>query len=126
MEKRKDYAFRRQFNEKPSVVPGCPGPISVHMQNTGDLVILVMLDLSTKPDITSIGSTDVNSSLDSKVAECSALLQGCALTAATRMPIANCRLSKCSSYRGCTNLCPPGSVGCLSEAAPPAVCSADA
>ncbi len=23
--KRKDYAFRRQFNEKPSIVPGCPG-----------------------------------------------------------------------------------------------------
>jgi len=23
--KRKDYTFRRQFNEKPSIVPGCPG-----------------------------------------------------------------------------------------------------
>ena len=23
-EKRKDYAFRRQFNEKPSIIPGCP------------------------------------------------------------------------------------------------------
>ncbi len=23
--KRKDYAFRRQFNEKPSIVPGCSG-----------------------------------------------------------------------------------------------------
>ncbi len=23
--KRQDYAFRRQFNEKPSIVPGCPG-----------------------------------------------------------------------------------------------------
>ena len=23
--KRKDYAFWRQFNEKPSIVPGCPG-----------------------------------------------------------------------------------------------------
>ena len=22
--KRKDYAFRRQFNEKPSITPGCP------------------------------------------------------------------------------------------------------
>ena len=22
---RKDYAFRRQFNEKPSITPGCPG-----------------------------------------------------------------------------------------------------
>jgi hypothetical protein len=22
--KRKDYAFRRQFNEKPSIIPGCP------------------------------------------------------------------------------------------------------
>ena len=25
--KRKDYAFRRQFNEKPSIIPGCPGPM---------------------------------------------------------------------------------------------------
>ena len=23
--KRQDYAFRRQFNEKRSIVPGCPG-----------------------------------------------------------------------------------------------------
>ena len=23
--KRKDYAFRRQFNEKPRIIPGCPG-----------------------------------------------------------------------------------------------------
>jgi len=23
--KRKEYAFWRQFNEKPSVIPGCPG-----------------------------------------------------------------------------------------------------
>ena len=23
--KRKDYAFRRQYNEKPSIIPGCPG-----------------------------------------------------------------------------------------------------
>ena len=22
---RKDYAFRRQLNEKPSIIPGCPG-----------------------------------------------------------------------------------------------------
>ena len=22
---RKEYAFRRQFNEKPSIIPGCPG-----------------------------------------------------------------------------------------------------
>ncbi len=22
---KKDYAFRRQFNEKPSIIPGCPG-----------------------------------------------------------------------------------------------------
>ena len=27
--KGKDYAFRRQFNEKPSIIPGCPGPILV-------------------------------------------------------------------------------------------------
>ncbi len=24
--KRKDHAFRRHLNEKPSVIPGCPGP----------------------------------------------------------------------------------------------------
>ncbi len=24
-DKRKDYTFRRQFNEKPSIIPGCPG-----------------------------------------------------------------------------------------------------
>jgi len=24
--KRNDYAFRRQFDEKPSVIPGCSGP----------------------------------------------------------------------------------------------------
>jgi len=23
--KRKDYAFWRQFDEKPSIIPGCPG-----------------------------------------------------------------------------------------------------
>ncbi len=28
--KRKDYAFRRQFDEKPSSIPGCPGP-SLHI-----------------------------------------------------------------------------------------------
>ena len=25
--KRKDYAFRRQFNEKPSITPGCPATL---------------------------------------------------------------------------------------------------
>ena len=25
---RKDYAFRHQFNEKPSIIPGCPGVIA--------------------------------------------------------------------------------------------------
>ncbi len=25
--KRKDYTFRRQFNEKPSIIPGCPGAL---------------------------------------------------------------------------------------------------
>jgi len=27
--KRKDYAFRRQFNEKPSTIPGCPESVQV-------------------------------------------------------------------------------------------------
>ena len=29
--KRKDYAFRRQFNEKPSIIPGCPVMIRITM-----------------------------------------------------------------------------------------------
>jgi len=29
--KRKDYAFRRQFNEKPSIIPGCPDPFCMHI-----------------------------------------------------------------------------------------------
>jgi len=28
--KRKDYTFRRQFNEKPSIIPGCPGKMDIH------------------------------------------------------------------------------------------------
>ena len=92
------------------------------MQDTGDTG---NAGSQPKPDITRIESTNGNSSLDSKVAEY-ALLQGYAFTEATRTPVANCRLGKCSSCVGCTNLCPPGSVGCLSEAALPAVCSADA
>ena len=31
--KRKDYAFRRQFNEKPSIIPGCPGVPKLHIVN---------------------------------------------------------------------------------------------
>ncbi len=31
--KRKNYAFRRQFDEKPSVIPGCSGP-ECHMRMT--------------------------------------------------------------------------------------------
>ncbi len=29
-ERRKDYAFRHQFNEKPSIIPGCPGDVNRH------------------------------------------------------------------------------------------------
>ena len=25
--RKKDYTFRRQFNEKPSIIPGCPGAL---------------------------------------------------------------------------------------------------
>ena len=28
--KRKDYAFQRQFNEKPSIIPGCPVQVPVY------------------------------------------------------------------------------------------------
>ncbi len=39
LKKRKDYAFRRQFNEKPSIILGCPG---VHVLNQrGKLMLLV-------------------------------------------------------------------------------------
>ena len=31
--KRKDYAFRRQFNEKPSIIPGCPGRVSPQLKH---------------------------------------------------------------------------------------------
>ena len=43
--KRKDYAFRHHFNEKPSIVLGCPGPmhgfgrlhhITLVVRNMGD------------------------------------------------------------------------------------------
>ena len=30
-EKRKDYAFWRQFNEKPSIIPGCPEPHTLYI-----------------------------------------------------------------------------------------------
>ena len=29
--KRKDYAFRRYFNEKPSIIPGCPALVCSHI-----------------------------------------------------------------------------------------------
>ena len=33
--KRKDYTFWRQFNEKPSIIPGCPGiGYKIHIQTT--------------------------------------------------------------------------------------------
>ncbi len=34
---RKDYAFRRQFDEKPSIMPGCPGNLrTAHGHVWGD------------------------------------------------------------------------------------------
>ncbi len=30
--RRKDYAFQRQFNEKPSIIPGCPGVWTTQME----------------------------------------------------------------------------------------------
>jgi len=29
---RKDYTFRRQFNEKPSIIPGCPVVLQVFLR----------------------------------------------------------------------------------------------
>ena len=46
--KRKDYAFRRQFNEKPSIIPGCPE----HHANKAvmlDMAAPVLLVLKGKP-----------------------------------------------------------------------------
>ncbi len=31
--KRKDYAFRRQFDEKPNIIPGCPGMVKVMIRS---------------------------------------------------------------------------------------------
>ena len=34
VEKRKNYAFRHEFNEKPSIIPGCPGDAGeLHLQS---------------------------------------------------------------------------------------------
>ena len=41
--KRKDYAFWRQFNEKRSVIPGCPGQSRLRMSSTGSMHVLQML-----------------------------------------------------------------------------------
>ena len=40
--KRKDYAFRRQFNEEPSILPGCPGGIRIKSLN-GIVASLIMM-----------------------------------------------------------------------------------
>jgi len=36
-DKRKDYAFQRQFNEKPSIILSCPGPETLHPRAQGSL-----------------------------------------------------------------------------------------
>ena len=38
--KRKDYAFRRQFNEKLSIIPGCPGSSSPQVQRSRMTVLV--------------------------------------------------------------------------------------
>ncbi len=48
--KRKNYAFRRQFNEKPSIIPGCPGAVKKRQIVDGvtyltKLQLLIMLGL---------------------------------------------------------------------------------
>ncbi len=39
--KRKDYTFWRQFNEKPSIIPGCPGWMTVSYQQCGGAWLLL-------------------------------------------------------------------------------------
>ncbi len=34
--KKKDYAFRHQFNEKPSIIPGCPGSAGEHVARASE------------------------------------------------------------------------------------------
>jgi len=31
--KRKDYAFRRQLNEKPGIIPGCPEGLGIYWRS---------------------------------------------------------------------------------------------
>ena len=40
--KRKDYAFCRQFNEKPSIIPGCPGACCYSSHQGGKLAWLLL------------------------------------------------------------------------------------
>ena len=52
LKKRKDYAFWRQFNEKPSITPGCPGigPCSMDVaRNVYGLFKLLTICTSTMP-----------------------------------------------------------------------------
>ena len=51
--KRKDYAFRRHFNEKPSIIPGCPEPACYSTGSSysrvdypSDLLLLGLIHLS--------------------------------------------------------------------------------
>ena len=55
-EKRKDYVFSHQFNEKPSIIPGCPGRTSLNKGNTQNhmaesLAKDVTYGLRTKPKV---------------------------------------------------------------------------
>ncbi len=45
--KRKDYTFRRQFNEKPSIIPGCPEAWHVLGLPLHSLAILTRNGLTT-------------------------------------------------------------------------------
>jgi len=40
--KRQDYTFWHQFNEEPSIIPGCPGIITVDMMDYK--VVMTQLD----------------------------------------------------------------------------------
>ena len=41
---RRDYAFRREFNEKPSITPGCPGNLSLSI-SLADAYLLGLQDM---------------------------------------------------------------------------------
>ena len=92
--KRKDYAFRRQFNEKPSIILGCPGTSHIHIQLTHEVAlqetqfseVLVLRTAQHKPTcLWRLPLMDAATRLRSASATASALRKASASTASSRM-----------------------------------------